>query len=47
MSEAASAHKPAAHDAESLTKKKNVNDGIATRPKVPKQGNKVWRPTRR
>jgi len=33
MSEAASAHKPAAHDAESLTKKKNVNDGIATRPK--------------
>ena len=26
---------------------KVIHDGIATRPKVPKQGNKVWRPTRR
>ena len=26
---------------------KIIHDGIATRPKVPKQGNKVWRPTRR
>jgi len=26
---------------------KVIHDGIATRPKVPKQGNKVWRPARR
>jgi len=26
---------------------KVIHDGIASRPKVPKQGNKVWRPTRR
>jgi 4-hydroxy-tetrahydrodipicolinate synthase len=26
---------------------KVIHDGLASRPKVPKQGNKVWRPTRR